>query len=108
MAKLWENSSFDIAPEEDGEKITIANKEIIGQVLENSFENKIVETIISIDLSEDPEKVIRNLEDSIGRLNCVAANFAANIVEQIHALLFYHFLVNSNQSPACRSCANST
>ena len=43
---------------EDGEKITIPNKHIVGEVLTNSFENKVVEATIGISYDDDPEKAI--------------------------------------------------
>jgi small conductance mechanosensitive channel len=43
---------------EDGERITIPNKQIVGEVLTNSFENKVVETAIGISYDDDPEKAI--------------------------------------------------
>lgn len=43
---------------EDGEKITIPNKQIVGEVLTNSFENKVVEATIGISYDDDPEKAI--------------------------------------------------
>ena len=48
---------------EDGEIITIPNKHIIGEVLVNSFEYKIVESVVGIDYSNDPEKAIEVLND---------------------------------------------
>jgi len=53
--------SHTVLSTEDGEKITIPNKEIIGQILENSFEHKLVETIINIDLDADPNAIITTL-----------------------------------------------
>lgn len=47
----------------DGEQITIPNKKIVGEVLTNSFENKIVETSIGISYDDDPEKAIRILRE---------------------------------------------
>lgn len=43
---------------EDGEVITIPNKQIVDQVLRNSFANSVVETVIGISYSDDPEKII--------------------------------------------------
>jgi small conductance mechanosensitive channel len=42
----------------DGEKIRIPNKEIVGQILHNSFEVKVVEKTVGISYSDDPEKAI--------------------------------------------------
>ena len=43
---------------EDGEKITIPNKFILGEILTNSFSNKVVEGVIGIDYADDPENAI--------------------------------------------------
>jgi small conductance mechanosensitive channel len=43
---------------EDGEKITIPNKSILGEILTNSFEHKVVEGSIGIDYASDPERAI--------------------------------------------------
>lgn len=44
---------------EDGERITIPNKHIVGEILTNSFENKIVETAVGISYDDDPGKAIQ-------------------------------------------------
>jgi len=43
---------------EDGEELTIPNKLIVGEILRNSFENKIVETSVGISYQDDPEHAI--------------------------------------------------
>jgi small conductance mechanosensitive channel len=48
---------------EDGEIITIPNKHIVGEVLVNSFEYKIVESVVGIDYTNDPEKAIKVLNE---------------------------------------------
>ena len=50
---------------EDGEQITIPNKHIVGEVLVNSFENKIVETSVGISYGDDPEKAIEVLRQTL-------------------------------------------
>ena len=49
---------YTVLATEDGEKITIPNKEIIGQILENSFEHKLVETVVSLKVDVDVEQAI--------------------------------------------------
>lgn len=44
---------------EDGEQITIPNKQVLGEVLHNSFANKIVEISVGISYANDPEDAIR-------------------------------------------------
>ncbi|MEZ4550529.1 MAG: mechanosensitive ion channel [Desulfobacterales bacterium] len=41
---------------EDGEKITIPNKNIVGEIQTNSFENKVVEASVGISYDDDPGK----------------------------------------------------
>jgi small conductance mechanosensitive channel len=43
---------------EDGEKITVPNKEIVGQVIVNSRANRIVELVLAIDQSADLARAI--------------------------------------------------
>lgn len=43
---------------EDGEVITIPNKHIVGEVLQNSFANKVVESTVGISYSNDPEHAV--------------------------------------------------
>jgi len=47
---------------EDGERITIPNKEIVGQVVVNSEDKRIVESRIAIGDGEDVDKVIEILQ----------------------------------------------
>jgi small conductance mechanosensitive channel len=47
---------------EDGEKITIPNKHIVGEILTNSFENKVVEMTIGISYADDTRKATRTIE----------------------------------------------
>ena len=43
---------------EDGEVITIPNKQIIGEILHNSFANKVVESTIGISYTDNPDQAI--------------------------------------------------
>jgi len=43
---------------EDNEKIIVPNKHVIGEIIRNSFANKIVETTVGISYNDDPEKAI--------------------------------------------------
>lgn len=55
--------AYTILETEDGELITIPNKHIVGEILVNSFEYRIVESVVGIDYSSDPQKAISILED---------------------------------------------
>jgi small conductance mechanosensitive channel len=46
---------------EDGERITVPNKEIVGQVIVNSQERRVVETRIAVGTEEDTEKAVETL-----------------------------------------------
>ena len=50
---------------EDGERITIPNKEIVGQVIVNSKDSRIVETRIAIDYAEDAGDAIESLRAAL-------------------------------------------
>jgi small conductance mechanosensitive channel len=50
---------------EDGEKITIPNKHIVGEILTNSFENKVVEMTIGISYADDTRKATRTIEAAL-------------------------------------------
>tara|TARA_B100000809_G_scaffold199725_1_gene199819 strand:- start:405 stop:1235 length:831 start_codon:yes stop_codon:yes gene_type:complete len=47
---------------EEGEEITIPNKHIVGEILHNSFANKLVETHFNIHYHTDTEAVIKSIE----------------------------------------------
>ncbi len=48
---------------EDGEIITIPNKHIVGEIIQNSFTNRIIETSVGIAYSEDPPATIQIIRD---------------------------------------------
>jgi small conductance mechanosensitive channel len=60
---------------EDGEQITIPNKHIIGEVLVNSFEYRIVESVVGIDYSCNPS-------DAIETINKVLGSFSKEIAQE--------------------------
>ena len=49
--------------DEEGDIITIPNKKIIGEILQNSQENKIVRGVIGISYDSSPEKAISIIQD---------------------------------------------
>jgi len=57
---------------EDKERITIPNKEIVGQVIVNSNKNRIVETRIIVDFSADTDNAIRALQTALENNDDVA------------------------------------
>jgi small conductance mechanosensitive channel len=50
---------------EDGEQITIPNRKVLGEILVNSFPNKIVEGSIGIAYSADPETATRVIRECL-------------------------------------------
>jgi small conductance mechanosensitive channel len=58
---------------EDEEKITIPNKHIVGEIITNSFENKIVETSVGISYDDDPQEAVRVIKDTLGGFPRIAS-----------------------------------
>jgi small conductance mechanosensitive channel len=54
-----------ILTDEDGVKITIPNKHIVGEIIHNSMENRIVEEIVGISYDSDPEKAIQVIKEAL-------------------------------------------
>lgn len=50
---------------EDGELLVIPNKEIVGQVLINSFENRVVELTVRIGYEDDPERAAAVIQEAL-------------------------------------------
>jgi len=50
---------------EDGETITIPNKDIVGEIIHNSFGNLVVEAVICVDFEADMEKAISLIRGAI-------------------------------------------
>ena len=67
---------------EDKERITIPNKEIVGEVIVNSNENRIVETRIAIGFAEDSERAIEALRAALEASN--------DVVDEPKALVGIH------------------
>ena len=50
---------------EDGEQITIPNKHIVGEILINSFENKVVEASIGISYDDNAQTAIDTIQKAL-------------------------------------------
>ncbi len=61
-----------ILTDEDGVKITIPNKHIVGEILHNSEEWRIVEEVVGISYESDPEKAIRITMKTLGGIEKVS------------------------------------
>jgi small conductance mechanosensitive channel len=57
---------------EDGEIITIPNKQIIGEVIHNSFSYKLAEVTVGIDYGDDPDTAIQAIQEVLCRAEYVA------------------------------------
>lgn len=57
--------SYTTLSTEDDERITIPNKHIVGEVLKNSFENKVIETTIGISYHDNPQKAIEVIHETL-------------------------------------------
>ena len=64
---------------EDGERITIPNKEIVGQVIVNSDNKRIVETQIHVPIDTDVERAVEALRRAVGSRRDVATETAPQI-----------------------------
>jgi small conductance mechanosensitive channel len=53
---------------EDGEQITIPNKHIVGEILTNSFENKVVEMTIGISYNDDSRQATRIIREALTKI----------------------------------------
>tara|TARA_B110000037_G_scaffold51006_1_gene62625 strand:- start:546 stop:1376 length:831 start_codon:yes stop_codon:yes gene_type:complete len=59
---------------EDGEEITIPNRQLLGEILTNSFENLVVEGVVGIDYAADPEVAIEAVKKAIKDTNQVVVD----------------------------------
>lgn len=50
---------------EDGERITVPNKEVVGQVIVNSREKRVVQTKIQVASDQDPKRVITLIQEAL-------------------------------------------
>ena len=58
---------------EDDERITIPNNHIIGEILFNSFNNRIVEATVGISYQDDPEKAIAVLRGALSAIDDICS-----------------------------------
>ncbi len=64
---------------EDGVRITIPNKHIVGEILHNSGGYRIVEGTVGISYGDDPEKALRTIRETMARFEQVAQTPAPQI-----------------------------
>ncbi len=70
---------------EDGVKITIPNRKVVGEILNNSFANSIVESVVGISYDSDPETAIRTVRGVIGEFDQVVRDPAPHVGIQAFA-----------------------
>lgn len=63
----------------DGARITIPNKHMVGEIIYNSFTNKISNSIVGISYASDPEKAISIIQDVLKQNPNVVQNPAPQI-----------------------------
>jgi len=71
--------SYTALSNEDGERITIPNKHVVGEVLKNSFENKVVETTIGISYQDNPQKAIEVINETLKKFPQISSERAPQI-----------------------------
>mgnify|MGYP001821370008 FL=1 len=71
--------STTILSTEDDEKITIPNKHIIGEILLNSFNNRIVESSVGISYQDDPERAIKVIRKALSGLDDICSEPAPQV-----------------------------
>jgi len=64
---------------EDEEEITIPNKHIVGEIIRNSFANKVVESSVGISYEDDPQKAISAIKSVLEKVEAVCQNPAPQI-----------------------------
>ncbi len=71
--------SRTILVDEDGVRITIPNKHIVGEIIHNSFKYKIVENKVGVSYSDDIEKAIQVIQKTIAGFKEVAETPKAHV-----------------------------
>lgn len=64
---------------EDGEIITIPNRKVLGEIFTNSFENKVVEGVVGIEYSADPEKAIAAVTAALETVDGIATKYKPQV-----------------------------
>jgi len=59
---------------EDGVKISIPNKQIVGEIIQNSGKNCVVEAAVGVSYDDNPEKAIIIIRDLLSRFKEVTVN----------------------------------
>ncbi|MBX2823679.1 MAG: mechanosensitive ion channel family protein [Gammaproteobacteria bacterium] len=54
--------AYTILKNEDNERITIPNRQIVGEIIVNSFANSLIEGVVGISYEDNPQQAIREIE----------------------------------------------
>lgn len=57
---------------EDGEEVLVPNRHIVGEIIHNSFGNRVVESSIGIDYSSDPDVAIDAIQHALSGLDFIS------------------------------------
>ncbi len=71
--------AFTILTNEDGTRINIPNRHIIGEILHNSFSYTIAELSIGIAYDEDPDRAIHLIEQALSKVDAIDAHKAPQV-----------------------------
>ncbi len=71
--------AYTLLSNEDGERITVPNNRIIGEIIYNSSTNLIVEQTITIGFDEDPKKVIQIILEELNKHSAVVSEPGAQV-----------------------------
>lgn len=66
--------AYTVLTTEDEERITIPNNKIMGEILQNSFANKVVEAKIGISYHDDPQKAVEAIRSALAKFPQVASD----------------------------------
>lgn len=64
---------------EDEERITIPNRKVLGEIFTNSYDDKIVESVVGIDYGADPEKAIECVSHAIKAVEGISKERAPEV-----------------------------
>lgn len=90
-----------ILESEDGERVVIPNKHVVGEIHRNSFENRIVEGQVGVAYQTDPELAITLIRDTLSKLEGISADMppivGINRFSDYSVVLDYRFWVSSER-----------
>ena len=66
--------AYTFLTNEDEERITIPNNQIMGEILRNSFTNKVVESTIGIAYHDDPEKAVEIIRKTLKQFSQISSD----------------------------------